>query len=350
MSAKTRVFIVYPGHGTATIDVARGLHSGFLANDCEVTPFLLHAQAAWFGGLLSSDKAIPEELKTDASFVLAASAIPAAVLRSNKPDLIVVVHGLLVPEPIWESLQIIGQSICPVHLVCTECPYQDADIRRIAPYATNIWANDAYSARDNGWYYLPAAYDPERHHPPDEPIAGCPDLLFVGTGWPERVEFLRSVNFGALGLRIVGPEYSWAAAEGTDLEKCIETCTIPGPALWAYYAGSGAVLNMHRTCRSILGDSDKEDPVQGYSLNPRCYQVPACGGLLLSDYRPEWDDVFGACLRPWKDAEDLGDMARILVGNPELRAEIIGRTMEAVKPHTYHERAAQILESATAKG
>lgn len=341
--SQVRIFLIYPGHELATIDVARGLHHGFEALGCQVQAYQLAARAQWFAKILRAEERISADELAESAFAFAGEEIASKLLRFD-PDLVVVVNGELLHAQAWAALdRLRSRAGYPVHLVLTECPYEDAAMAHLLPRVTTLWANDKTSADRWGCGYLPAAYDPLQHHPPEDPIGAAPDVLFVGTGWQERVAFFRQVDWTRIYLRIVGPQQSWAAAEGTELEHCIEHATLPGTALWAYYAGAGAVLNLHRRSATLETGVQVAD---GWSLNPRCYQVPACGGLLLSDPRPEFSEVFGKSLPTFETAAELEALVRYYLANPGARQDAIFASMEAVRPHTYTARAGQILEAA----
>jgi hypothetical protein len=339
-----KVYLIYPGHDFATVDVARGFHHGFEALGCEVKPYQLSHRAQWFARLLRTEHRLTTEELSEAAFAMAGEEIFGKLLRFN-PDLIVVINGEQLHGLAWQALDRLRERAdYPVHLVLTECPYEDKLTQHLLERVTVAWANDKTSAERHGCEYLPAAYCPVQHRPPEDAIGSAPDVLFVGTGWPERVEFFGRIDWSDVHFRIVGPQETWKAAEGTPLASCVEYATLPGQVLWAYYAGSGAVVNLHR--RSVGIETSSEKVLGGYSLNPRCYQVPACGGLLLSDSRPEFREVFGDALPVFHSAAELHELVRHFLANPRAREDAIYASMAAVAPHTYTARAGRILEAA----
>lgn len=335
-----KIFLINPGHTMATLDVACGLRHGFEALGHQVEVYFLEGRADWFAMLLQAESRISKENLSDAAFAMAGEEIPARILRCE-PDLVVAVHGGLLGQRAWEALAKLRAQV-PIHLVMTECPYEDEYFSAYREWPTRIWANDRFTANAWGVGYLPAAYDPVQHHPPEAPIGGCPDVLFVGTGWKERCAFLAQVDWSGMYVQIVGPLNTWGAARGTALEAFLEGGSVPGSALWPYYAGSGAVINLHRQSRGLVDGAKAAD---GWSLNPRAFQVPACGGLLVSDWRPEFDEVFRGALPTFETPQELSKLLRFYLDNPEARQEAIERSMEAVRPHSYTARAATILEA-----
>jgi len=75
-------------------------------------------------------------------------------------------------------------------------------------------------------------------------------------------------------------------------------------------------------------------------LGPRVYEVLACGGFLLTDYRPELDEKFKGCYDVFND--DLEEKVRYWLKGK--RSKVVERALEAVKPYTYQANARRILE------
>lgn len=339
MIEKPRVLVIHPGHMTATPDVAVGLGHGFEALGYEIESFLLGHRASGYQEMLLKDGKIPKEKTVEFALGMASEEITNRIIRAQ-PEVVLIICGALIHPHVWPCLGYLAHDF-PIHLVLTECPYEDEKAHTFEPFVTYVWANDKISADREGWGYLPAAYDPVTHHPPTGPVEGCPDVLFVGTGWQERIEFFGAADWTGIDFKIMGPADSWPLAHGTPIEKYLEHSAIPGAALWPYYAGSGAIVNLHRQSRQL---DDPRKVTGAYSLNPRCYQVPACGGLLLSDWRPEWDEVFGSVLPTFDSPAELVKLARYYLDNPGARQDAVFASMEAVKPHSYTARAKRILE------
>lgn len=333
-----KVFEVFPGHGMATADVAEGLRQGFTLNNCEVEHYNLHGRTRWFYEIMRAEQRIPEDERWNSALAQAAVEIPGKILHFD-PDVIVIVNGQLVHGYLWKALQAMRRRMgIPVHLVLTESPYYDEEQAHLFPLVDQVWSNDKAAAEAIGAKYLPAAWVPEWHTPPDEPVSG-PDALFIGTGWRERVAFFEQVDWSGLDVRMLGPEKAWRAVQGSPVARFLEFGVVSGCRVAPLYAGAGSTLNFHRTSKSY----DEPGP-GGSSLNPRCYQVPACGGLLLSDWRPEWDSIFGDCLPTFDGPKELSKLMRHYATNHGAREDAVMASMEAVRPHSYTARAAAILE------
>ncbi len=82
------------------------------------------------------------------------------------------------------------------------------------------------------------------------------------------------------------------------------------------------------------------------SFSHRAFEIPACGGFLLSDYRPQAKEFFEldkeiVC---FKNTSDLKDKIRYFLKHPEERKHIAQKGMERVlAQHTYHHRLKKML-------
>jgi spore maturation protein CgeB len=120
---------------------------------------------------------------------------------------------------------------------------------------------------------------------------------------------------------------------------------IPNQDVAALYRGAKVNLNHHRT--TTMHGSGAHIPVgSAESLGPRAYEIAACGGFqLMDDSRKEAGDIFGDALATYKagDPADLVAQARYWVEHPAERAMMARAQREAVAPHSWHARAADLL-------
>jgi spore maturation protein CgeB len=75
--------------------------------------------------------------------------------------------------------------------------------------------------------------------------------------------------------------------------------------------------------------------------------VPACGGFLLSDPRPELLDLFGEHAATYRasDPDDLARQVRYWLAHPDRREAAARGQHEAVQGHSYADRARVLLET-----
>src|SRR4030095_6053999 len=88
----------------------------------------------------------------------------------------------------------------------TESPYEDEAQCRVAALVDVVWTNERTSAQPLGAGYLRHAYDPARHPPTAGLDYDVPahDVVFVGTGFEERIEQLAAVDWRGIDLGLYG--------------------------------------------------------------------------------------------------------------------------------------------------
>jgi spore maturation protein CgeB len=124
---------------------------------------------------------------------------------------------------------------------------------------------------------------------PDEYVS---DVLFLGAIYPNRMEALEGVaeicQRRGWKLRVVGPRH--CCSPGSRLAKIVDERIVSTREAMLYQAGAKVCLNLFR---DPTEGHNTEFELQGWSMNPRCYDVPLCGASLLTDFRGEVKRVFG---------------------------------------------------------
>ena len=101
-------------------------------------------------------------------------------------------------------------------------------------------------------------------------------------------------------------------------------------------------LNLYRTCVDYWGKGEEQAPI-GESLNPRAYELAACGVAQISQARAEIADVFQGCMPVFQDGEELEIQLRDLLRCSEHRRSVARKQRRAVRGHSYTDRARQIV-------
>ena len=200
-----KVLVVHPGVDFSVSDVHRGLVKGLKANGCDVAELNLSDRLEFYARaeIKGGDDVYVKAFSDDAAVAMAAKGIEAA-LYEWWPDVVVIVSGFFVPPALWGLL-----SKRPHHVVywATESPYEDDRQGRGARFADTVILNDPvnldqYRADINArTFYLPHSYDPDIHHPGGDPVH---DFVFVGTGFPSRIEWLEAVDWAGVDAVLAG--------------------------------------------------------------------------------------------------------------------------------------------------
>lgn len=320
----TSVYDVWKGYGHAL----RML--GF--NVVEIPYHLLFKQ--WneysrFFGVVRGDK----NFTFDSKSVLSSASLNLVleVLASN-PDYVVVIDGVNIHKSAWEWFNRLG---FPPYVVSTECPYQDKTIGMLREYAKVIFANDLYSSKALDMLYLPTGYNSNINYPIAVPESVQHDVVFVGSGFPERIKFLEGVDWTDIDFEFFG---HYPIAQDSYLAKYYKDAQIPNELATVYYNGARINLNLNRTSFDYTSESYIN---VAKSLSPRAYEIAACGGFMLSEYREELDVLFGELVPTFTTPEQLNALIHYWLA-PERKKDRISMGEELkdmVKGHSYIDRA-----------
>jgi spore maturation protein CgeB len=354
----TRILVIHPGHGHSTTDVYHGLCVGLEMNGVEVVrfewgqmlrPLTAAVLGAVQGGVVKERDA--ERLHQFMCWLAGADAL--AMAADTACEAVLVVNGLLFPPSRAELFKKIG---VPIACYGTEAPYFAETERQLVPSYTHWFTQERTAVRryaDLGVpaTYLPMAYNPRVHTPgaPD-PDRIC-DVVFVGGGYPERKHLLDGVDWTGINRAVHGTLWRLDLDTTRDQDGLTRGVrfaegAIPNEITTAWHRSAAIALNMHRRTTYIERRASLPDGA-AESLGPRSYEIPACGGFLLSDdERPELRDVYGdsaAMFRAW-DAGDLERRIRYWLAHPDERERTRQAQAEAVAPHHWGNRAKTILE------
>ena len=321
-----RILLAYPVAEFSVSDVARGYDRAFRRAGHTVQTYLLHRRWQYHSRAIG-DQIEDFNLRRTMISKHASESVLLEAMYFNA-DVVVIVSGLLFhPCALW----LLHEAGIPTIAILTESPNQDrAQQEWAASYpGMCITTHERTSADAYGWHYLPHAYDPEFHRPvaPD-PSMAC-DVLFVGTGWPERQAWFEAVDWTGIDLRLFG---NWPHLSASSplrpfvTEMCIDNLTLP-----AWYAATKIALNLHRA------DQHAE------SLNPRAYELAACGTYQISDPRAEGRDIFGSSIAWVETPADLEHEIRHALAEPHERQRRADLSRQAVSGCTFDHRAADLL-------
>ena len=337
-----RVYVVHPGANFATSDVYTGLVAGLCACGVEIhegridTILNFYDTAVRAGvatGAMDAAKFTPGLFNKQR---LASAHITQSIL-DVWPDLVLVVSGHNYHTRDVQLLRKVGLKVV---LLCTESPYFiDLELILAQIYGT-VFTNERaclprFRAVTPRAWYLPHAWNEQTHRPgaPD-PAKAC-DAFFVGSWFEERRALL-------LGDAWDGINLVWKGHDLSDFPDSI----VPNDEAAVWYRSAAISLNMHRTTTSN-GTGQHIRPGEAESLNPRAYEIAACGGFqLMDDSRAERLEIFGDTMPTYKagDAADLTKQIRWWRDKPDYRAEWAHAQHQAILPHTWTARAKQILE------
>ena len=146
----------------------------------------------------------------------------------------------------------------------------------------------------------------------------------------ERLKILREL--AELGLTIRG-DSGWEAYFGDGLVELKGIVSYFEQLPLAY---SGAEIGFN--CTSLQ---------MPYGVNQRVFDIPACGGFLLTDYRPALEEIFDIKkdIAVYHSAEEARELAEYYLKRPAERRKMSERArVKIIETHTYKHRVDAIFE------
>jgi spore maturation protein CgeB len=198
------------------------------------------------------------------------------------------IDGLSIPP--W----LVDSSPLTNILVSTEDPHALDVTRLLYPHYDYVFSNEKNAAEAFGVHYLPVAADPKAVDGLPNPVPEQyeSDVLFLGAIYPSRMKVLEEIaeicERRGWRFRIVGPRH--CCSPGGRVAEIVDERIVPTREALLYQAGAKVCLNLFR---DPAEGHNAEFGLQGWSMNPRCYDVPLCGSSLLTDFRGEVKRVFG---------------------------------------------------------
>jgi len=345
-----KVLVVHPGDSFSTADVYTGLCAGLRASGCTVIEARLDIGLEVFSTathLLTTYVTGVPAWASDA-FALAAPRIIAQAVVTQ-PDAAIVVTGLKLHWSVPLGLRTLG---IPTALLCTESPYSAVE-QEIAPLYDHIFTHERIAVPLFGAHpsvhYVPHAFNPATHYPGPADPAQLVDLYFVGTAFPERRALLDGVNWKGITREVQGSLWQLPEHETMTPAQVIAGEVDPWQGIArnadaaSWYRSARISLNHHRTTTEY-GSGQHITAAQ--SLGPRAFEIAACGGFqLCDDSRPELAALFGKSVPTYRagDSADLERQIRFYLRYPGARTALSMQQRQAVQGHTWHARAADIL-------
>lgn len=336
-----KILLVWPVVQFSVWDVAKGINDALVRAGHEVRPFDYSKRFSWHAraaGEIPVDD--PPQRKAEMLEWISRQASETIAIEATygNVDAVLIVSGLSINPISLKLMQMLLPNI-PIGIVLTESPYEDAPQTEFVSHHPKsiVFTNERTSADQYGWHYLPHAVDPAIHRPvPPVPEDEC-DVLFIGSGWPERIRLFESIDWTGLHVRFLGV-YPDIALDSPIAPFVEQMTMVPNMHIASFYCSAKIVLNFHRSF---------DGAVPPYSLNPRVREVAACGAFQLTDFRPELADIFGDTVATFDNGDDLSAKIRYYASDEgkddRLRLASGARERVLVATETFDDRAAAIV-------
>jgi spore maturation protein CgeB len=349
-----RFLVAQPGPAFSVHDVYAGWVEALENAGQHVAKFNLDDRLAFYGsvelqvdeteepcpscGTPVEQRHYKKALSSEGAIELAVNGLYAALMKV-RPHVLLVVSAFFTPPELLEKARAAGVKVVIVH---TESPYEDERQLAVAAHADFNLVNDPTNLEKfravAPTEYACHAYRPSVHDFGDPKPDLASDLVFVGTGFPSRVEFFEQMAPGLDGLdmKLAG---NWALLDD-DSPLCHhvmhEGDCLDNTDTADLYRSAKVGLNLYRR------EAKENDSADGWAMGPREVEMAACGLPFVRDPRPEGDQLF-SFLPTFESPEEAAEKIRWLLGHDGFRAVAREKARQAIADRTFDNHAAQLL-------
>ncbi|WP_229695900.1 CgeB family protein [Paenibacillus albidus] len=271
----------------------------------------------------------------------------------EKPQAVLVMNGLhTFPGNHLEQVDEIRRLGITTAIWFVDDPYFTEDTSTICSHYNHVFTHELgcvefYRALGvESVHYLPLCVNPAMFHPRRTGPQYQYDIVFIGNAFYNRTELFDKLAPFLQGKKVLIAGGFWERLSAYEqLSPFIKNGFIPPEETANYYSGAKLVINIHRPWGAGQ-DNRNSFALPSRSINPRTYEISACGTMQLTDvredlgnfYRPGYDlDTFGS-------AEELQQkMDYYLKHEKERRLYAVRGLHTTLRHHTFTARLPHLL-------
>lgn len=347
-----KILLVHPGARFSIGDVYNGLSPALKRSGVEVVDYALDGRLDVSVRTLASaykrfGKANGLPIPSDADQIYHASMGAIERALRHQVDWVLVVTGMY-----WhpDITTLLGRAGIPTAILLTECPYDDDAQSRIIEHYDYVFANDRASVarlkeHNLNVSYLPMAYDPYVHRPGNVTSSDVPahDVVFVGTGFSERINLLEEVDWEGIDFGLYGV---WnLVGRKSPLRQHIRSHLVRNDLAADLYRKAKIGLQLYRN--SVTYVLNPRRVMYGESLSPRALELAATGCFTLSHRRAEVGEIFGDAVPTFETPSELEGLIRYWLPRDDERTTISDQLPQLVAGRSFDDMAQRILLALT---
>jgi len=345
-----KVLLVHPGASWSTTDVEAGLRYGLTHHGVQVVRYRLDERIdrskRWlYASWRHAKKRNPTlERPTIGDFFYQAGVGALEMALRHNVDAVVIVSAMFLHPDVIILLKRAGLFVT---VLFTESPYDQVQELKIAPLVDGCWTCErssvpAFRAVNPRSGYLPHAWHPERHRPgaqPEDDLVIGHDVVFVGSAFRERIDWFSAIDWRGIDLGLYG---EWSALGSRhSLRHFVREGPVTNVKTAALYRRAKIGLNLYRTSQGW--GKDAPSIAHAESLNPRAYELAACGAFHLSTRRAEVGEVFGDHVPTFGDATEAESLIRAWLADDAHRQRVASSLPACVAESSWVERATRVI-------
>ncbi|WP_414848025.1 CgeB family protein [Bacillus sp. IT-79MI2] len=272
------------------------------------------------------------------------------VSQKVKPDLVLVFSGFKLP---CHQVELLKRNGIKTAVWMTDDPYVIDQSKKIAPFYEFVFTQEINcvsfykSIGCQNVYHLPLAADPNVFYPREVDEKYKTDILFIGVAFSNRVKFFDEIADYLVNKNMLISGVGWKSLKNYHLlQRRINANHWLSPEETAnYYNGAKIVLNLHRSHDDPTINKNSEK-IEALSLNPRTFEISACGAFQLTDIRPDVSEFYkpGYDIETYRTPQELIEKIEYYLNNEEERKTIASRALNRIQnEHTFSHRILELL-------
>lgn len=273
----------------------------------------------------------------------------------ESPQAVLVMNGLHVfPENHLEQVAGIRSMGIPVAVWFVDDPYFTADTAELCRHYDHVFTHELgcvefyRSVGAQSVHYLPLCVNPAMFHPRKIGPEYRYDIVFIGNAFYNRTELFDKLAPLLCSHRTFIAGGFWERLQTYDrLSPLIHGGFIPPEETANYYTGAKLVINIHRPWEPG-SDNRNAFGIPARSINPRTYEISACGTMQLTDIRDDLKDHYqpGYDLETFESANELESKIEYYLKHPMERQKFALRSLRTtLTRHTFMARLPELLDT-----
>jgi len=199
-------------------------------------------------------------------------------------------------------------------------------------------------------HYLPLCVNPRMFYPRRTGPQYQYDVVFIGNAFFNRTKlFDRLASFLSKQKTFIAGGFWERLTTYDKLAPCISSGFIAPEETANYYSGAKLVINIHRPWEAGQ-DNRNSFQLPSRSINPRTYEISACGTMQLTDVREDLSNYYrpGYDLETFSSAEELKAKIEYYLKHDKERRQFAIRALHTtLKNHTFITRLPKLLDVIT---
>jgi spore maturation protein CgeB len=345
-----KALLIYPGASWSTADVCAGLEHGLRHHGVDLVLYRLDQRIDRSNRWLYSNwrrtkkhnPAIEKPTTGDVFYQAGIGALEMAL--RHQVDVVLVVSAMFLHPDVIILMKRAGLRVV---VLFTESPYDHDKEVSVAKLVDGCWTNertvvDAFRSVNPNTGYLPHGWHSERHHAgpqPGDQAFPAHVVVFVGSGFPERVKWLMEIDWTGIDFGLYG---SWEMVTPRHpLRQFLKGGVVDNVQAAALYRRAKIGLNLYRTSKGWGRNAPQIEHAE--SLNPRAYELARCGAFHLSTARAEVAEVFGDLVPTFATAAEASALIRRWLADDEGRARVQAALPGAVAEASWVHRSKTVV-------